>query len=55
MKNYTSQDKECPHCGGKISGNCCGEQVVHWCENCGSNDRNVPPNINVELTPNKLL
>jgi formamidopyrimidine-DNA glycosylase len=47
MKNYTNEDKICPHCGGDISGHCCSEVVVYWCDNCGSNDRNVKPNINI--------
>jgi len=49
IKRYTEKDKICPHCGGEISGNCCGERVIYWCEVCGSNNPKTPPNINLEV------
>ena len=30
--------KKCPHCGGEIKGHCCGNFIVYWCEECGSNN-----------------
>lgn len=48
MKNYTNKDKECPHCGGKIEGHCGGEKAIYWCDKCGSNNKERPPNIKIE-------
>jgi len=33
---YDKNDTECSHCRGKISGNCCGDKIIYWCEDCGS-------------------
>ena len=44
-KNYTARDKKCPHCGGDIEGHSCGNKVVYWCKNCGSNSKNCQPRI----------
>jgi hypothetical protein len=50
MKNYSYKDKICPHCGGNLSGHLHGDKVIIWCDNCGSNNKNVPPSVGIELT-----
>lgn len=37
---YTEGKKEttiCSKCGGKYTGNCCGDRIVYWCNKCGYN------------------
>jgi len=50
---YTKEDKTCPHCGGNIEPNCCGDKIIYWCNICGSNDKDTPPNINIEIQTNE--
>ncbi|MCK5605571.1 hypothetical protein KAR91_27000 [Candidatus Pacearchaeota archaeon] len=45
---YTKDDKVCPHCHGDISGHCCGERIIFWCDDCGSNNKEVPPSMSIE-------
>ena len=43
--NYTKDDKQCNHCGGAISGHCCGDFIIFWCNECGSNDPTTQPKV----------
>ena len=47
--NYTEEDKTCPHCGGNIEAHCCGDKIIYWCNICGSNDSENPPNVKIEV------
>ena len=44
--NYTSEDKICTHCGGNISDHL-KDVFIRWCDNCGSNDKDSPPNVEI--------
>ena len=46
---YTKDDKVCSHCKGSISGHLCGEHVIYWCDKCGSNNPQSPPEATLEL------
>ena len=46
---YTNEDKTCTHCGGEISGHSCGDRIIYWCDDCGSNNKEEKPNIVVEV------
>jgi len=46
---YTENDKECPHCGGIISAHCAGTKIIYWCDGCGSNNKEKPPSIGIEI------
>ena len=50
MNNYKKDDKCCKHCGGNLSDHCCGTNIIRWCDDCGSNSPDSPPNINIEFT-----
>lgn len=48
--SYGPEDKNCTHCGGTISGHCCGEVIIYWCDKCGSNNPTNPPNVSLTFT-----
>lgn len=48
--NYTQEDVNCSHCGGKLSNHWEG-RLIRWCDDCGSNDKDSPPNVSVTFTP----
>jgi formamidopyrimidine-DNA glycosylase len=48
MAKYTEKDKICPHCGGELKLHCAGEIIIIWCDSCGSNNPDYPPNISIE-------
>ena len=45
---YDKDDAKCTHCGGKISPHACGDNIIYWCDYCGSNNPSSPPRITVE-------
>lgn len=47
---YTNEDKKCSHCSGEIQAHCCGDKIIYWCKNCGSNDKECPPNISIKIS-----
>jgi len=49
-ESYTKEDKECTHCGGNVSGNCCGERIIYWCDDCGSNNKLFAPNVKLKFS-----
>lgn len=46
---YTSEDKNCTHCGGYLSDHSAGERIIRWCDDCGSNNPKFPPNVTLEF------
>jgi len=47
--SYTHKDTVCPHCDGEITGHGCGDKVIYWCDSCGSNNRESPPYIGIDM------
>lgn len=47
MNRYTSDDKICPHCGGNLSPHSTYGGAIIWCDICGSNSPEIPPNISI--------
>ncbi len=46
--SYTSEDKNCTHCGGNLSSHSVGDYAVKiWCDNCGSNNPSSPPKVTI--------
>ena len=50
---YSQEDTVCTHCGGEVNGHSCGDKVVRWCDVCGSNDKDAPPYIGIDLHKEK--
>lgn len=48
-EKYGPEDKECAHCKGNLSNHACGDRIIKWCDDCGSNSPENPPNIKVEI------
>lgn len=47
--NYTQEDKNCTHCGGTLSPHLTWNyKTLIWCDDCGSNNKEMPPNITLE-------
>lgn len=45
---YLAKDTNCAHCGGKLSPHSNGYGgIIIWCDNCGSNNPESPPNIDI--------
>ena len=50
MASYTKDDTTCPHCGGEITCHWVG-RAIYWCDVCGSNNPEVPPNVSIDFHP----
>ena len=46
---HSSNIIKCSHCKGNVSGHLCGDRVIYWCDECGANDKDVPPDVSIEL------
>ena len=50
-KKYGDEDKICPHCGGNLGWHSLEEAgILKWCDKCGSNTPESPPNVEIVFT-----
>lgn len=49
MSTKYNEECICPHCGGTVLGNLCGDKVIFWCDKCGGNSPDSPPSVGITL------